>query len=235
MPGTRAREALAEIPVERPEASVRSPPGARDSSELFSALGANAPAGARFLDLGCGPRDQEPIALQLGMKYCGVDYASRKADVLADAHALPFRPGSFDVVFSYAVLEHLYCPPLALQEVSRVLAPGGWYVGTVAQGEPFHDSYFHLTSWGLLHGLASAGLEPVRIWPGPDTLRSLSAMGRYPRVGRLMLRAVGFLLESLPFLAPRKFFRWSQRQRDLDELHRASAICFLARKPERRA
>jgi ubiquinone/menaquinone biosynthesis C-methylase UbiE len=43
----------------------------------------------------------------------------------ADAHALPFRDGSFDVVFCRYLLEHVAQPIQVLKEMRRVLKPGG--------------------------------------------------------------------------------------------------------------
>jgi ubiquinone/menaquinone biosynthesis C-methylase UbiE len=43
----------------------------------------------------------------------------------ANLYALPFPEGSFDVVFSHAVLTHLGDPLTALREIYRVLKPGG--------------------------------------------------------------------------------------------------------------
>ena len=44
---------------------------------------------------------------------------------LADGMALPFRDGTFDLVLSHAVIEHVADAPLYLRECARVLAPGG--------------------------------------------------------------------------------------------------------------
>ncbi|WP_233498931.1 class I SAM-dependent methyltransferase [Blastococcus sp. TF02A-26] len=47
----------------------------------------------------------------------------------ADATALPFADGSFDVVVSFLMLHHVIEWRRALDEVSRVLRPGGHFVG----------------------------------------------------------------------------------------------------------
>jgi SAM-dependent methyltransferase len=216
--------------IERPAVTYSGPRALRDSSELFSAVAPWLTPDAKMLDLGCGPRDQAVAAEHYSLRYVGVDYSSPKADLLADAHSIPFADGTFDVVLSYAVLEHLYNPFVAMQEVARVLRPGGAIVAAVSQGEPFHDSYFHHTGFGVLTVLQEARLRPVVLWPSHDTLHSLATMGRYPRVLRLLIEAV-HRIGKIGILAPRKFLHWSARERAVDELHRAASICFVAEKP----
>jgi SAM-dependent methyltransferase len=151
------------------------------------------------------------------------------ADLLADAHALPFLGDSFDGVLCYAVLEHLHNPHVALREAHRVLKSGGVLCGAVSQGEPFHSSFFHMTPWAVLTLFEAAGFRVHRLWPGPETLFALAGMGRYPRVIKHLLRLVARADRAFPFLAPRRW-RWPLREKQLDELYRAGSICFLAEK-----
>ena len=187
--GTSPAAQLETCRIERPVVTYSGPPALRDSSELFSAVAPWLKPDAKLLDLGCGPRDEAVAADHYSLRYVGVDYSSPQADLLADAHSIPFADGTFDVVLSYAVLKHLYNPFVAVQEVTRVLRPGGAYVAVVSQGEPFHDSYFHHTAFGVLSVLQEARLRPVVMWPSYDTLHALAKMGRYPRLLRALLEA----------------------------------------------
>lgn len=219
-------ELLESIDTSRPAITYAGPSAQRDSRELMSEVSKRLPAGGKVLDLGCGPRDQALPLQFLGFEYVGVDYSNPAADFLADAHSLPFKSSSFDCVFSYAVLEHLHNPFIAFDEVRRVLKPGGWFIGTVSQGEPFHGSYFHHTPWALL-SLARTVPEMnfVRLWDSVDTLAALASMGRYPRVIKSMIATVDKINSAFPWLAPRRM-KWSEKKKQIDSLYRAGSVCF---------
>lgn len=222
-------EMLDEVDIGRPQLTFRGPKGIRDGSELLSVMQQTLKGRGRVLDLGCGPRDQaEPICF-LGHQYVGIDLVSEQADLRADAHALPFQDASFDFVFSYTVLQHLHSPLVAIQEVWRVLKPGGIYCGTASQGDPFQRSFVHHTSWGILSLANAVGLRVVRLWACLDTLRGLARLGSYPRVIRACIRALDLAHKAFPFLAPRKML-WSSREKAVDELNRAAHIGFVIRK-----
>ena len=114
------------------------------------------------LEVGCGSRhDVRNVIEKAGYDWVGVDWLAESATYLADGHALPFRDGSFPLVASDAVLEHMRYPHLAIQEMARVLQPGGVLVGEVAFLQPFHSSYFHMTYEAILDLVRYAGLEPM--------------------------------------------------------------------------
>lgn len=138
------------------------------TSELRSWIPAARRDGAVALDLGCGTALHRGVLERAGYGYVGVDWSHRQAPLLADAHVLPFDDHTFDLVFTIATFEHLHSPVRAMQEVARVLRPGGLVVGTVAFLEPFHDrSYFHHTHLGVLDLLAEAGLSPRLVATNP--------------------------------------------------------------------
>ena len=226
-------DVLEQVNIGPPHIIYDGPPAQRDSRELISEMMRSVPPNGTVLDLGCGPRDQAQPIESVGYRYVGVDYSSPSADLLADAHSIPFGNSSFDCVFSYAVLEHLHSPFVAIREIERVLRPGGLFIGTVSQGEPFHASYFHHTTWGLVSlAESSTAMRLSRLWRGPETLRSLATMGRYPRVIKILLAAVDRIDAGAPWLAPRRQ-AWSQRDKQLDALHRAGSIGFAMEKVSR--
>lgn len=116
------------------------------------------PAGSRVLEAGCGVgaqtvtlAGQSPEATFLSVDISGESLALARHRVReaglpnvafqhADLYSLPFGAGEFDHVFVCFVLEHLARPPEALQELRRVLKPGG----TLTAIEGDHGSaYFH--------------------------------------------------------------------------------------------
>lgn len=218
---------LESITAGPPPITYRGPAAVRDSSAFLSELMARLQPGAIVLDLGCGPRDQQQPIESLGFRYIGVDMDSAAADLLVDAHCLPFKDQMFDAVLSYAVLEHLRDPYVALREIVRVLKPGGIYLGTVSQGEPFHASYLHHTAWGLLSLFgANPELETLRLWAAIDTLESLARMGRYPSVIRKAISCLHQIHVMFPQLAPRKA-RWPLKDKQIDAIYSAGSIGFV--------
>lgn len=101
------------------------------------------------------------------------DYTDKyHPDSTQDIHALIFEDGSIDGLFCLAVLEHVYDPKKAAEEVTRVLKPGGIgllyvpfiyrYHATVT--EDYRD-YYRYSKDGLAYlfrGCASIELCPVR-------------------------------------------------------------------------
>ena len=73
-------------------------------------------------------------------------------DVRGVGERLPFRDDTFDVVFSFAVLEHVRDPFACAREISRVLKPGGRLYCVVPFLQPLHgypSHYFNMTHEGL--------------------------------------------------------------------------------------
>lgn len=72
--------------------------------------------------------------------------------IVGDAQALGFADARFDVVLCTEVLEHLPEPQKAIDEIFRVLKPGGELLLTTRFLFPIHDAphdYFRYTKYGL--------------------------------------------------------------------------------------
>src|SRR5580658_11178472 len=110
--------------------------------------------GDRLLDLGCGGGRHAFEAARRGARVVAVDLdRSELAQVTAifaamaeageipegasgiavagDATCLPFPDGSFDKVIAAEVLEHLPADQIAMNEIARILRPGGVAAVTV--------------------------------------------------------------------------------------------------------
>ncbi len=150
-------------------------------------------AGLRLLDVGCGDGAYAIAAAQLGARVHGIDTspqmieAARRRAVeqgaqidlrVADAAALPFEDGSFDVVLAVTVLCFVPDTEAALGEIARVLAPGGRLV----LGE--------LGRWNLW-----AAWRRIRGWIGSRTWRH--ARFRSARQLCALLRKAGFAVEEV--------------------------------------
>ncbi|PNQ75299.1 SAM-dependent methyltransferase [Hanstruepera neustonica] len=67
------------------------------------------------------------------LDYTTTDLNSPLADVKADICNLPFEDNCFDVILCNHVLEHIPDDTKAMQELHRVLKPGGWGIFQIPQ------------------------------------------------------------------------------------------------------
>ncbi len=67
------------------------------------------------------------------LDYTTTDLLSPLADVKADICNLPFEDNTFDVLLCNHVLEHIPDDTKAMQELYRVLKPGGWGIFQIPQ------------------------------------------------------------------------------------------------------
>ncbi|UOB18354.1 class I SAM-dependent methyltransferase [Abyssalbus ytuae] len=67
------------------------------------------------------------------INYITTDIESPLADVKADICNLPFEDNEFDVILCNHVLEHIKDDKKAMQELYRIMKPGGWGIFQVPQ------------------------------------------------------------------------------------------------------
>ena len=116
------------------------------------------PGEKRVLGVGAGGPLAERVARLRGCRVLTLDIdPARRPDVVADVAELKdFADASFDAVFLLEVLEHVAEPQRALDELRRVLAPGGALVPLLRLTRSPHlgDILFGLVALGLATALA---------------------------------------------------------------------------------
>jgi len=86
-------------------------------------------------------------------------------DLYADGLSLPLRSDSFDLVYSQAVLEHVTDPQVAVDEMTRILKPGGTLFMDIAFMQPLHAVPFHYYNV-TPHGVEHLGRHLERVGSG---------------------------------------------------------------------
>lgn len=148
-------------------------------------------ADARVLEVGCGAHG---LIFFFGAKdSVGVDpladhyarlfpaWQDRARTIAAPGEHLPFEDGSFDLVLCDNVVDHAENPRRILQEIARVLAPGGLLYFEVN----IHHPFYHLAA--SAHAAWRAIGVPIEITPFAD------------HTVHLTRGAAQALLEGLPF------------------------------------
>jgi SAM-dependent methyltransferase len=134
-------------------------------------VAAAAPAGARVLEVGCGPGHLSiRLARQQGLEVTGLDLdpamiqraranldrldrlghgdGRRPSFLVGDVASLAFPDGSFDLVVSTLSMHHWADPAAGLAEVGRVLRPGGralvWDFRPGVRPHPFGPRHAHV-------------------------------------------------------------------------------------------
>jgi SAM-dependent methyltransferase len=129
-------------------------------NRLLKSLSAYIPQlKGELLDFGCGTKPYKPLFNV--EKYTGVDmenpghpHLNEEIDVLYDGKKLPFPDNYFDSVFSSEVFEHVFNLEEILQEIWRVMKPGGKILVTCPFAISEHESpndFARYTSFAIKH------------------------------------------------------------------------------------
>lgn len=117
--------------------------------ERFSQLLSAMPDDAMVLDCGGGDRRYGDDRVY-NLEYLEFELP----DLFGDGLCLPFEDDSFDLIMSQAVLEHVPDPQRAVNELIRVLKPGGQVYIEIAFMQPLHavpSHYMNVTPHGITH------------------------------------------------------------------------------------
>jgi len=151
--------------------------GAREFYERL-----NLAPGAKLLDVGCGSGQLALMAAKDGLDVTGVDIAVNLVDRArlraraegvtarfqeADAEALPFEDGSFDVVVSLIGAMFAPRPELVAKELLRVCAPGG----TIAMANWTPQGFIGQMFKAVSQYIAPSGMPSPTLWGDESTVR----------------------------------------------------------------
>lgn len=170
------------------------------------------------------------VSVDIAGAYLRVVRGNGHQAVAADGEALPFRPGSFDVVICSAVLEHVLDVEAVIGQVKRVLAPNGKFIVLVpweedlAKYNAFDGIYefTHLRSFNSevvrklfrrFRIVRQRGVEPKV--ERPPNLKLLDALPRF--VTSLFQPAGVDCLEEwfarhIPWRIRNRYWKWYWRQ-----------------------
>jgi len=184
------------IPGWRDLVQVRLADGAYEAERLARLERAldRAVRGLRLLNLGCGTGGFNVAAEAAGAFTRGVDLDPEAVAIArarvgsgrivrAAAESLPFRDGSFDVVYCFSTLEHVADGKKALREAVRVLgADGTLYLHTPSRWSCFESHYKLFWIPGLPKWLGRAYLAARGRPPAFLGTLSLTTAGECTRV-----------------------------------------------------
>jgi SAM-dependent methyltransferase len=126
-----------------------------------------------LLDLGCGVKPFYSLYSEFAEHSVGIDVAAsphgtQTADIVYDGKTIPFAENTFDIVFCTEVMEHVPEPLAFLEEIYRVLKPGGKVIMTTPFLVPLHEEpydFFRYTKHGIKHLFTKTGFDEIRIQP----------------------------------------------------------------------
>jgi SAM-dependent methyltransferase len=153
-------------------------------------------------DLGCGTGDSVDYFRKINpdINWIGIDLelspevanrTRKEFNFCAyDGINIPLREGTVDLLYCRQVFEHVERPFELIMEINRVIRPGGFFVGSTSQLEPFHSlSVCNFTPYGFSLLLRDTDLKLLELRPGVDVVTVLlhRLTGAIPVVDRYLV------------------------------------------------
>ncbi len=149
----------------------------RRRAALAWAAGLGLPPRSLALDIGCGPGFLAVEVARCGLQVHAIDRALPMTQLtrlnaerngvaqsvrvsLGDAHELAFLDNAFGLLIAVGLLPWLHSPGRAVQEMARVLRPGGYLIVQAANPAPLSDLFERALGPALALGRAAR----ARLW-----------------------------------------------------------------------
>lgn len=191
------------------------------SKKYFSGSG-------KLLDVGCGRGNHLIAFRRLGYKVYGLDRTTEVAEILRDfiikqgdveIKPFPYKNNTFDWVWCKSLLEHIKHIDYLMQEILRVLKPGGKAILLTpdwkSQMANWFDDYSHVRAFtrkGLQNTMKLNGFENVEV----SLFYQLPFIWKYPYLS-FIPKIISLLPDSLKWKDseesnPRKLIRFSKEK-----------------------
>ena len=146
----------------------------------------NMPQGVRILDAGAGELRNQALCCHLSyvsQDFCQYDgsgaeglqtgsWNTSQIDLVCDITAIPEPDASFDAILCSEVLEHVPDPATVLDELARLLKPGGKLILTAPFASLVHFAPYHycsgFSSFWYEHHLTQRGFKIEELTPNGD-------------------------------------------------------------------
>jgi ubiquinone/menaquinone biosynthesis C-methylase UbiE len=203
------------------------------------------PLTAKALDIGMGSGHLLSELSQRGYEIWGADYAvniirntaqnfaSINTNLMnrflaADVESLPLKQNTFDLVTCLGVLEYVSNVKIALQELYRIIRPGGYLFLAVSSPHRF-DSLLSLVKAKLLKSINSRSYRPYE----PTTLECSIKLIKPLTLKRLTIE-VGFQVHHLKAFGAKVFGRYFPLGLYIPEIIYIGDHCLLVLKKPRK-
>lgn len=183
-------------------------------------------SGARLIDAGCGSQRYRKYCNDL--VYTGQDigeysddvtrtveasigsmtgYEFGKLDIVSDIVNIPVEDETFDAILCTEVFEHIADPVRAVQEFSRILAPGGVLILTAPRSTIRHmDPYYYYSGFSdnWFHYHLKENFEIIEIVPVADYYRLLALELARVMATKNLIAKIALALPFLYLMAQKK-------------------------------